>query len=504
MPHAVALDDNTLHDSALYDRASLRALETGASASLGDAYAVMQRAGHAGWHHLLTRWPQAQQIVIVCGPGNNGGDGYVLATHALQSGRDVHVIRLAKDAPRTELARRACREFEAAGGHVGDFAGGLPTADVVVDALFGIGLSRAPDAAATELIDVINAHDGDVFALDVPSGVDADSGNTPGVAIRATSTLQLLAAHRGLSTGAALDHRGKIATSSLGIDALSLGVVASARALHANVLNDWLKPRKRDSHKGSNGHVLCIGGDHGSGGAIALCAEAALRSGAGLTTVATRTGHVAALLARRPEAMVHGVESAAELRVLLHRVDVLALGPGLGQRAWGAGLYDAAMACAKPLVVDADALNLLSAQSGEVPADAILTPHPGEAARLLGISTKDVQVDRFAAAHGLVERFGCVIVLKGAGTIVAASGRVPCVIAAGNPGMAVGGMGDVLTGVISALRAQGLDAFDAACCGALLHAVAGDAAARDGGERGLLPSDLFAQLRRLSNPGAAP
>lgn len=494
MPHAVAL----------YDNKTLRELETAASDALGDPYALMQRAGQAAWRHLLAWWPQARRIVVVCGPGNNGGDGYVLATQGLQSGRVVEVVRLEMDAPRSELARRACREFEAAGGHAVHFAGVLPAADVVVDALFGIGLSRAPDSASAALIDAINAHTGAVFALDVPSGIDADSGNAPGAAVDASCTLQLLVAHLGLVTGAALDHCGEIDTALLGIDVSSFaGINASARVLHADALVDWLKPRQRDSHKGDNGHVLCIGGDHGSGGAIALAAEAALRSGAGLTSVATRPGHVAALLTRRPEAMVRGVEGAADLGVQLDRADVVAIGPGLGQRDWGTSLNDAAMACAKPLVVDADALNLLSVRPRKLRADTILTPHPGEAARLLGITTQDVQADRFAAALALVERFGCVVVLKGAGTIVAAPGHLPNVIAAGNPGMAVGGMGDLLTGVIAALRAQDMDAFSAASCGALLHAVAGDVAAREGGERGLLPSDLFMHLRRLSNPGAA-
>jgi NAD(P)H-hydrate epimerase len=197
------------------------------------------------------------------------------------------------------------------------------------------------------------------------------------------------------------------------------------------------------------------------------------------------------------------VENAAALAALVERASVLAIGPGLGRQAWGASLFDAAIDCGQPLVVDADALNLLSQRPRRLPPDAVVTPHPGEAARLLGCSTATVQSDRIAAAQSLVERYGCVVVLKGAGSIVAARDRKPQVIAAGNPGMAVGGMGDLLTGVIAALRAQGLPAFDAAACGALLHAVAGDDAAADGGERGLLPSDLLAHLRRRSNPGGA-
>ena len=261
----------------------------------------------------------------------------------------------------------------------------------------------------------------------------------------------------------------------------------------------WLHPRDRDSHKGDNGHVLCVGGDHGSGGAIVLCAQAALRSGAGLASVATRAEHVPALLARQPEAMVHAVDSGEAFAPLLQRADVVAIGPGLGRGEWGRALLAAALRAGKPLLLDADALNLL-AEAPRAVADAVLTPHPGEAARLIGITVAEVQEEREASARALASRFDAVAVLKGAGTLVAApDGRIAR-IEAGNPGMATGGMGDLLTGVIAALRAQGLDAFDAAACGALLHAAAGDAAAEEGGMRGLLPGDLLPHLRRLGNP----
>jgi NAD(P)H-hydrate epimerase len=245
--------------------------------------------------------------------------------------------------------------------------------------------------------------------------------------------------------------------------------------------------------------VLCIGGDHGSGGAVVLCAQAALRTGAGLASVATREAHVAAVLARQPEAMARAVESAGALVPLLARADVVAIGPGLGQGEWGRDMLAAALASSKPLVLDADALNLLAASPQALPPGTILTPHPGEAARLLGSDARAVQADRSGAAHALAQRHGAVVVLKGAGTIVAAPDRGQRIAAAGNPGMATGGMGDLLTGAIAALRAQGLEPFDAASCGALLHAHAGDIAAREG-MRGLLPSDLLPCLRSAANP----
>jgi hydroxyethylthiazole kinase-like uncharacterized protein yjeF len=487
---------------ALYDSAALRRVEAQAAAAFdGDDYELMRRAGQSAWRALLEHWPQARRIVVACGPGNNGGDGYVLARYAWQSGRDVAVVRLQDAAPRAENASRACAEYEASGGRVFAFDGALPDADVVVDALFGIGLSRAPDAAAAAFIHAINAANAPVFALDAPSGIAADTGHRAGAAVRAARTLEFIAPHAGLRTGDALDHAGTCDVATLDVPETAWqGGAPFAHGMTPAALRGFLAPRRRNSHKGLHGHVLCVGGDAGMGGAVALCAEAALRSGAGLASAATRPSHVAALLARLPECMVGGVESASQLAPMLQRADVVAIGPGLGRGVWGAALFVAVLACDKPLVVDADALHLL-ARHGRA-ADAVLTPHPGEAAALLGIATAEVQADRFTAAARLAERFGCSVVLKGAGSVVAAPGEIPRVIGAGNPGMAVGGMGDVLTGVIAALRAQGMPAFDAACAGALLHAHAGDLAAR-AGERGLLPSDVLACVRAAANPSSS-
>ena len=271
--------------------------------------------------------------------------------------------------------------------------------------------------------------------------------------------------------------------------------------LRADALAGWLPPRAPDSHKGDHGHVLCVGGELGSGGAIVLCAQAAMRSGAGLVSVATRAAHVVPLLSRQPEAMVHAVGPGEEFQALLHRADAIAIGPGLGRGDWGRALLHAVLRTGKPLLLDADALNLLAETPLRMLEDTVLTPHPGEAGRLLGWTRERVQGDRHAAAEALTDRYGCVVVLKGAGTLVVAHGHASCLVDAGNAGMAVGGMGDLLAGVIASLRAQGMAAFDAAACGALLHAVAGDRAAAQGGMRGLLPSDLLPELRAAANPG---
>lgn len=494
MPNA-ALPDET----PLFDSAALRTIEQRAAEATGDAFELMRRAGCAAWRELLDRWPQARRLLVVCGPGNNGGDGYLLATHALRSGRDVLVLSVDALPPTSDLAREARRMFLGAGGREEAFEGTLPPVDLVVDALFGIGLTRPPDGPMAALIDAINAHESDVFSLDVPSGVDARRGSAPGHAVRATHTLEFIGCKVGLRTGRALDLTGSLGLAMLEVEPFREGSIPLATLIGAGVLPRWLRPRMRDLHKGRNGRVLCIGGDVGGGGAIMLCAEAALRSGAGLVEVATRASHIAPLLARLPEVMAQAGDVPEMIEPALDRADCIAVGPGLGRTPWASSLLQRVLRAGRPLVLDADALNLLAERPTALPADTVLTPHPGEAARLLGSTIVDVQGDRFEAVRELARRHACTVVLKGAGTIVASADGRMHVLAAGNPGMAVGGMGDVLTGVIAALRAQGLETFDAAACGALLHAVAGDSAAA-GGERGLLPTDLMPWLRRHANP----
>ena len=484
---------------------TLREIEQHANARLGDPFELMRRAGHAAWQTLLQHWPAAQSLLVVCGPGNNGGDGYVLATLAHGAGRHVRVLCLPDHKPRTPPARRARQQFLAAGGEILAPGFPLPPAHVLVDAVFGIGLQRDPEGPVAQVVAAINDHPSPVLALDVPTGVFADTGAVGTHVVSADVTLEFIAPKAGLRTGAARDFVGQLQSSDLGLarDEL-LSATDGVAWLRAADLHRWLQPRLRDSHKGRNGRLLCIGGDHGQGGAVMLAAEAALRTGAGLVDLTTRQAFVAPLLARLPEAMVHGDEvDAIDVRGLGAQATAIMIGPGLGQSAWAVDLLTAAVAAGRPLVVDADGLNLVASGQGNVPPNAILTPHPGEAARLLHIDVATVQADRFAAARQLAARYQAIVVLKGAGTLIADSEGTVALVDAGNPGMAVGGMGDVLAGVIGGLLAQGLAPLDAARAGALLHSVAGDSAAGDGGERGLLPSDLMPWLRRHANPGVA-
>ena len=485
----------------LHTAGQTRAIEAAAVETLGLAgYELMGRAGAAAWALLQRRWPHVQRIGVACGPGNNGGDGYVLARLARAAGCQVQVLVAPDGAPRTDEAKRAWNAWREAGGLTRVFDGQLPEVDLWVDAVFGIGLARGMHGVVQAMIERINASHLPVLSIDVPSGLDCDRGHAERDCIHADATITFLAAKRGLYTGQGRDAAGAVTFDALGLPSDFLARFASSAHLYGpGDLGEGLAPRHANAHKGEHGHVLCLGGEMGMGGAVRLCAEAALRAGAGLASVATRTEGVAALVAARPEAMTHAVEDADALAPLLQRASVLAVGPGLGRTDWGRELFEAAVACGKPLILDADGLTLLALHPRPLP-QAILTPHPGEAARLLGCSNQDVQADRFDAVERLCERFGCVVVLKGAGTLVAAPGETTAVIGAGNPGMATGGMGDVLTGVIAALHAQGLPNFRAAVFGALLHGAAGDAAARIDGERGLLPSDLFPHLRRLANP----
>jgi NAD(P)H-hydrate epimerase len=375
----------------------------------------------------------------------------------------------------------------------------LPDADVYVDALFGTGLTRPPQGVALHLIEQVNAANRPILALDVPSGVDADSGHVPGIAVRAAATVTFVARKRGLFTGAARDCCGTVVLDELAIPAAVFSQTrADAGLLDADAIAASLPARAQNAHKGNFGHVLAIGGDLGMGGAIRLAGEAALRVGAGLVSVATRAEHIGALNAARPELMASAVDGPQELEAVLQRASVIALGPGIGQRAWGHALWHTAIAAGKPIVLDADGLNLLAREPLALPANSVLTPHPGEAARLLGCDTQQIAVDRFAAARTLARRHQAVVVLKGAGSLVVTPLGEVAICPWGNPGMASGGMGDVLTGVVAGLLAQGFDARDAACIGVALHAQAGDIAAR-AGECGLLASDLFGPLRALRN-----
>jgi NAD(P)H-hydrate epimerase len=482
---------------ALYTAEQVRRIDRAAIDDCGIAgFELMRRAADAVFATLRRRWPDARRIAVLAGRGNNGGDALLVGGLALQHGLDVDAFAPA-DAPAGDAAR-ARAAFLEAGGRIAGFADAdFGAVDVIVDGVFGTGLSRVVDGEAADVIGRANASGVPVLAVDIPSGLSADTGMRLGTAIVADATVSLVAWKRGLFTGDAADCAGARELAPLDVPAAAFGDVAPDATLLGGAGARTLPPRRGNVNKGNFGHVLAIGGDHGMGGAIRLAGEAALRCGAGLVSIATRAENVAALIAGRPELMPRAVEDATALEPMIGRASVLAIGPGLGREAWGRSLWRAALATTLPLVVDADALNFLAKEPRAL-STAVLTPHPGEAARLLWSDVATVQSNRFASARELARRYGAIVVLKGAGSLVAApDGRVAA-CPWGNAGMATGGTGDVLTGVIAALLAQGLSAWDAACTGVALHARAGDLAAGDA-PRGLVASDLFAPLRELVN-----
>lgn len=463
-------------------------------------YELMSRAGRAALAVLRAVWPVATRVAVICGGGNNAGDGYVLSRLAQEAGLAADVMALGEPQRLRGDARRAFDDFVATGGEVHGWAPDrLKAADVIVDAILGTGLDRPLEAAFRDAIEAINASRRPVLAIDVPSGLQADTGEVLGAAVRADRTVTFVGLKLGFYLGSGPDCTGIVVFDDLDIPPEVAAVVAPvATRLDVDGLGTILAPRHRTTHKGQQGHVLVIAGGAGMGGAARLAGEACLRAGAGLVTVATRSENVPAILAGRPELICRAVEDARDLEQLIEHADVLAVGPGLGQDAWARRVFDVALATARPTVVDADALNLL-ALAPRQSNDWVLTPHPGEAGRLLGTTADAVQRDRLAAVRSLAARYGGIVVLKGAGSLVYREGELPAVCDRGNPGMASPGMGDVLTGVIAGIAAQVPDMWTAASAAVLVHALAGDMAARTG-ERGLLASDVLSRLPACVNP----
>lgn len=481
---------------SLYSARSVREMDRLAIESHGiSASELMQRAGAAAWRCLRRRWPDARRIAVYCGAGNNGGDGYVLGALAQAAGAGVELHAVAP--PKTGAAVEACEFFVGAGGRVHDLPARAAAADVVVDALLGTGLGKAVAGAYAGAIRLINDSRAPVLALDVPSGLNADTGVVMGDAVRAAVTICFLALKAGLLTGRGRAYAGELEFFDLDLPrAWFQDIAPAALRITPDRVRARLPVRAEDTHKGGAGSVLVVGGNHGMLGAARLAGEAAYRAGAGYVRVATRSAHAAALAAACPDLLAVAAEEKAALESCLSAADVVAAGPGLGQDEWSRGLWQALCAARLPMVVDADALNLL-ARDPQRRDHWVLTPHPGEAARLLGVTVEEVQRDRFAAAQALRERFGGVAVLKGSGTIVAGA-QATYLCDRGNPGMAVAGAGDVLSGAIAALRAQGMDDLDAAMAGVFLHAAAGDRAA-GAGRIGMMASDLLPALREARN-----
>lgn len=487
--------------SEIYSVASVREFDRTAIEDEGiPGYTLMTRAGEAAVREALAAFPGARRWQVVCGSGNNAGDGYVVGRLAAREGIVVSVVSLVDPASLHGDASTAYEDFAAEGGIASSWSGTLdPDAELLVDAMLGSGLMRDVGGEFADCVGAINAHGAPVLAIDIPTGLGGDSGAVLGCAVHADLTVTFVGLKSGLFLGDGPDHCGEIRFAGLEIPQTCRShCMPEFRRISGDRIPAALPKRLRTAHKGHFGHVLVVGGGVGMPGAVRLCGEAALRTGAGLVSIATDVSHAALITASRPELMPYGIEGVQDLEPLLERADVIAFGPGLGRSAWAQDLATVLADDARPAVWDADALNWLAEEPAQKP-NRVITPHPGEAGRLLGLDTADVQADRRAALQALQEKYGGVAVLKGSGSLVSAAAGPPWLCSKGNPGMAAAGMGDVLTGIIAALIAQGLDPEEAAVVGVDIHARAGDAAAT-GGERGILASDLIAGIRSIVNP----
>ncbi len=496
----------------------MRQLDRQVIEQIGVPGVVLMDAAGRGVADLIVRIvdvPRAR-VVVYAGAGNNGGDGFVAARHLANRGATVQVVLCAPAAKVTGDAHThlyACKRSNveildgASEGALKEAAQRAAGADVVVDALFGTGLSRPIEGHLAQAVEVINGHRGIRVAVDIPSGLSADLGVPLGACVRADHTVTFAFAKRGLVSAPGFIFAGTVHVVDIGIPER----LARERGIRARLLGDDVLAALTASpdplaHKGTHGHVLVLAGSTGKTGAALLAGRAALRSGAGLVTLAAPEDARAGLDGRVPELMTawYG-KDGSEIDPLLDGKRALAAGPGVRtdapMRAILARVVNAAIARDLAVVLDADGLNHLAEDArildgASERANVVLTPHPGEAARLAQLSTAQVQDDRIGCAERLALQHHAVVVLKGARTVIAAPDGRLAICPTGNPAMGSGGTGDALTGCIAALLARGLDGFEAACAGAYWHGAAGDLVVRAQGPQGLLASDLIEALPR--------
>lgn len=472
----------------------------------GDCYELMKRAGAALVKAIDEHQCHGMECLIFCGSGNNGGDGYAAGQILFERGSKVRLFSCAAPHEGTE-AQKAYRDYISAGGRVESELPSIEEARscVIIDALLGTGITSAPREKVSNWIAFINRTQAKVFAADCPSGVNADTGFVPGDCVNADYTVCMLALKPGLFTGDAVDYTGEIIFNDLQCDLSEYIEDISrleshnlARVQYANIIDD-LPIRLKSSNKGDNGKVLIIAGAFDMGGAAIMAGIGALRAGAGLVKIATDPNNNNAIKSVHPELMTVDFNNLDAVKKAIAWADTVAIGPGLGLNNHAQALLDMVIDSGVDTIADADALTLLSKMDDTIAQEnRIITPHPGEAGRLLGISADDVNADRFDAARQLQAIYGGIVLLKGAGTIVCSSKHL-AVVTSGSPALATGGSGDLLTGMIAALSAGELSLRQAAICGACIHGMAGEMAAEEFGPVGTLPTDLEAYIRRLIN-----
>jgi NAD(P)H-hydrate epimerase len=461
---------------------------------------LMERAGQAVFAIGMAQYPSAEHWLICCGGGNNGGDGYVVASLAKSVGLFVTVWHLGDPALLQGDAQMAYRKWLQNGGQVFEAQTEQvsDTVDVIIDALYGTGLRGTLRQESAEVIEKLNRHRAPIISVDIPSGLCGDTGTVLGHCIDADHTMSFIGLKQGLVTGQARDYVGILHFAGLGVeDVFDQQNLPSALAINSKQLNQKLPARKSNSHKGNYGKVLLVGGHKGMGGALILAAKAAAKCGAGMVATLCHKHNVPPMLIAIPEVMSSDWDDRPLIDSRLEWCSVVGLGPGLGRDSQAQSIYQVLSTTKKPKVVDADALHFL-AREPAIDSLRVITPHSAEAAMLLGTTVKDIESHRYHAVQALQRKYGGVAVLKGPGTLVC-DGDTTWVCLEGNPGMASAGMGDVLAGIIASLMAQGLSVSEAARFGVMIHSRAGDIEAKRAGQRGLLSSDVIEHLRNIVN-----
>jgi NAD(P)H-hydrate epimerase len=497
---------------ALYSAEQIKQIEQRYSDSLNGTYPLMERAGASVFHHLLQKWPETKHILVVTGKGNNAGDGFIVARLATERRLKVTLCYLEKPSELTGDALRAYQKISHRSVKTVDYDRvDYANYDLVVDAMLGTGIKGKLREPYLSFIQKVNASPIPVLSVDLPTGLEADTGFVHSDAIHANMTVTMVGQKKGIYTGDSANYRGAVELSELDIPS-ALFEQGHCRLYSQNwdSIKRKLKPREGASHKGLFGHSVIIGGQNGMGGASLLAATAAARSGCGLTSALVGEQAAQSLNQFTPEVMASGLSEESfsrQLSALKSSRLAFVIGPGLGQTDWSrsviAEVSNNENVRMNLQVWDADALNFLAKFDDKDKRDnqRIITPHPGEAARLLNTDTLTISKDRYGAAQQLAKIYGGICVLKGSGTIISDEMGVQAVCPVGNPGMSSGGMGDVLAGLIGGLLAQGFEPMDAATIGVCVHGEAADRAAGPKRHyRGMLASDLFDYFPPLLNP----
>ena len=464
-------------------------------------FKLMKRAALLSFRLLMKQNPKS--VSILCGVGNNAGDGYLIGKKAIELGLETQLISIESEEKLSGDAKKAMLAFKLSGGEVNLWSiNDQINGDWIVDAIFGTGINREIDSSYHDAITAINESKSKVISIDLPSGLCGNTGKTFGAIVSADITVTFVGMKLGLYLDKGPNNAGKVHLYDLGVDEkFYKEYEPSLEIISDKILSEVIIPRNQSNHKGDHGHVLLIGGNNGMEGAIRIASEASLRSGSGLVSVISTSRSCEIINQFRPEVMCYDTLDTGIIRSLMDRVDIIGVGPGLGLNDWATQLYELAFDSNKYLVLDADALNILSTNQVNR-GNWILTPHPGEASRLLGCSVSDIQSDRMNALTNLSEKYNADVLLKGKYTLTKSiTNGTPYIVTSGNPGMASAGMGDLLTGVISSLLGQfpNLEKRKIIASAAHIHSKAGDLAAQDG-ERGLIASDLLPYIRSLVNP----